>query len=184
MLNSFLDPILSPLLLLDPLVSIILIAFIISGLITLAYKFLTNQSLMKDLRDEQKALQNKIKELKNHPEKAMKVQNEMMELNLKYMSHSMRPTLFTFIPIILIFGWLNSNMAYYPLYPEVPFNVEMEMQKSITGKVSLSIPEGLEYVNSEESQEVINNKVSWNLKGKEGEYDLKEYFVIGLNVLV
>jgi uncharacterized membrane protein (DUF106 family) len=172
MLESILDPLLGWLLYLPPLLSIIIIAFVISLLITLVYKLVTNQDLMKDLREEQKEFQKQLKELKDKPEKAMKVQSEMMETNLKYMSHSMRPTLFTFVPIILIFGWLNSHMAYYPLYPNNPFEVVSEMDKSAIGEVTLNIPDGLEFVNSQNTQEMVNNQVKWIIKGNEGEYNL------------
>ncbi|MBN2422495.1 TMCO1/EMC3 family protein [Candidatus Woesearchaeota archaeon] len=176
MLNSLLDPVLRPLLYINPLLSIVIIAFVISLIVTLAYKFLTNQSLMKDLRKEQKELQKKMKELKNHPEKLMKVQSDMMEINMKYMTHSMKPTLFTFIPIILIFGWLNTHMAYYPLYPEIPFEVTVIMDKAAAGKVSLDLPEGVVFVDSNKEKEILNNEVSWYIKGSEGEYDLDFYY--------
>ncbi|MFH0874350.1 MAG: EMC3/TMCO1 family protein [archaeon] len=170
---NILDTVLGPLLTINPLLSIIIISFILSLLITIAYKFLTNQSLMKDLRDEQNSLQKKLKELKNHPEKAMKVQSEMMEINMKYMTHSMRPTLVTFIPIILIFGWLNANMAYYPLYPNMPFEVNAQMKDGTIGNVNLILPQGLSFAGeSKERQELINNKAMWFLKGPTGEYNL------------
>ncbi|MBU0757237.1 MAG: DUF106 domain-containing protein [Nanoarchaeota archaeon] len=169
---SLLDKALGPLLVINPLISIIIVAFAISLLITVAYKYLTNQSLMKDMKEEQKELQNKIKELKNHPEKAMKIQNKMMEVNMKYMSHSMRPTLFTFIPIIIIFGWLNSHMGYYPLYPGTPFEATVTAARGIAGDITLILPEELSFVNTPKTQEIVNGKVTWIVKGSAGEHDL------------
>lgn len=52
-------------------------------------------------------MQKELKELKDNPEKFMEAQKMMMEKNMQYMKHSMKPTLITFVPLILIFGWLR-----------------------------------------------------------------------------
>ncbi len=174
---AILDTIMGPLLTMHPFLAILLISFILSLVITLAYKFLTNQSLMKDLRTEQNELQKKLKELKNHPEKAMKVQSDMMEINMKYMTHSMRPTLFTFIPIILIFGWLNSHMGYYPLQPGEPFSIDLELKKENTGMVEIAVPEGMELINSQPQQQLVDAKTRWYAQGPAGEYNLTFKFL-------
>ena len=50
--------------------------------------------------------------LKDNPEKMTQVNKQLMEKNLTYMKHSMKPMLFTFIPIIVIFGWMRvANMG-------------------------------------------------------------------------
>lgn len=124
MANSFLDPVLGWILYLDPALGILIISLLVSVIINLSIKFLTNQSLMRELKDEMKELQKQMKSLKNNPNKLSKANSRFMETNMKYMSHSMRPTLFTFLPIIVVFGWLNSHIAYYPLAPETPFEVQ------------------------------------------------------------
>ncbi|MBI4447344.1 DUF106 domain-containing protein [Candidatus Woesearchaeota archaeon] len=98
---------------------LIIISFILTLIVTLAYKFFTDQKLMKELKEEMKALQKEVKELKDHPEKMMEAQKKAMEKNMKYLMHSMKPTLITFIPIILIFGWLRQ---YYTAIgnPDLP----------------------------------------------------------------
>ena len=73
---------------------------LITLLITLIYKFTTDQDLMKQLKAELKELQAEMKALKSEPEKAMEVQKRAMQTNMKYMMQSMKATLFTFIPII------------------------------------------------------------------------------------
>ena len=54
-----------------------------------------------------------MKTLRSDPDKMMVVQRKAMETNMKYMMQSMRPTLFTLIPIIVIFGWLNATLAFF-----------------------------------------------------------------------
>jgi len=125
MFEGILSPIFDPLLKLPMLWVIVIMSFLITFLITLIYKFTTNQSLMKDLKNEMKELQKEMKELKSEPQKMMAVQKKAMQSNMKYMSHSMRSMLFTFIPIILIFGWMNANLAYEPIVPNQEFTTSV-----------------------------------------------------------
>jgi len=108
--TQILDPVMGPLMSIPSPYNLLLVSFILTGAITLTYKFLTDQKLMKEMKDEMKSLQKEMKELKDQPDKVMSHQKKVMEKNLKYMMQSMKPTLITFIPIIIIFGWLR---AYY-----------------------------------------------------------------------
>jgi len=106
--NSFLDPVLGPLMNISSPWNLLLISFILTAIITLLYKFLTDQKLMKELKEEMKEFQKEIKGLRDDPKKMMEVQKLAFEKNMKYMLQSLKPTLFTFIPIIFIFSWLRS----------------------------------------------------------------------------
>jgi uncharacterized membrane protein (DUF106 family) len=166
---NLLDNIFGFLLVLDPAISILLISFLISLIMTLAVKFFTNQSLMKDLRDEMKSLQKELKELKNNPKKMSKVNAQFMETNMKYMTHSMRPTLYTFIPVILIFGWLNSHLGYLPIHPNEPFKVTAFFDDKAQGVISLNAPNNLL---NDPSEKQVEKEVFWQLKGSAGDYNL------------
>lgn len=98
---------------LSPLWSIIVLTLLITFLITLAYKFLTNQELMKSLKQESEALKKEMKSLKNDTEKLMQVQKKAMEKSFEYMRHSMKPTLFYLIPLLLIFSWMSKTFKDY-----------------------------------------------------------------------
>jgi uncharacterized membrane protein (DUF106 family) len=124
---------------------------------------------MKDLKTELKEFQKEIKELKNHPEEAMAVQKKAMETNMKYMSHSMKSTLFTIIPVIIIFGWANANLAFDPILPNQEFTVEASFARGATGTISLIVPEGIE-AKGNLTRVVEDGKVVWVLKGEEGDY--------------
>ena len=93
----------------SPIFGLIFISFILTLLITLVYKYLTDQELMKTLKDDVKFLQKKMKEFKDNPKKVMEIQKEAMEKNTKYMMQSLKPTLITLIPLIFIFGWLRNR---------------------------------------------------------------------------
>lgn len=168
---ALLDPIFNPLLKLDVAWVIAVISLVISLIVTLIYKFMTDQNLMKRLKDEMKALQNEMKELKAHPEKMMEVQKKAMQTNMQYMMQSMKSTLVTFIPIIIIFGWMNANIAYEPLLPGQEFTVSANFAGGTDGLISIdSFPE-LE-IQGNKTKSIDDGKVIWILKGSEGDYTL------------
>ena len=170
--ESIVDPVLRPLLNLPILWALILVSFLISLLITLAYKWMTDQHLMKILKDDMKKFRNQMKEFKKDPQKVMEIQKKSMQTNMKYMMHSMKPTLVTFIPIIIIFGWLSANFAYAPILPDTQFTTTLSFEESYQGNVTLVvIPEQLLFL-SDVNQEVEQGKATWRLKGEEGTYDL------------
>tara|TARA_Y100000310_G_scaffold345183_2_gene462440 strand:+ start:641 stop:1402 length:762 start_codon:yes stop_codon:yes gene_type:complete len=168
-----LDFALGPLLNLPPLLGVAIVSVLVSVIITAVYKLVTNQSLMKDLKNEIKELQKTMKELRDRPEEAMKVQKKAMETNMKYMTHSFKPTLITFIPIILIFGWMNGHFAYEPISPGEEFQVDAIFGKTGKGDVEISVPKEME-IDGNVVKTIEDNKVSWLLKGEqEGKYFLE-----------
>src|SRR3989338_11477103 len=169
---SFLDPTLNfifgPLLNLPPLLSIGIIALLISLAIVIIYKYMTDQSLMKDLKEEIKALQKQARELEEDPQKAMQAKKKAMEVNMKYMAHSFKPTLITIIPIFLIYGWLSSHYAYDPLIAGQEFSIIVELEEGISGLISLDAP-GLEIL-GEKSKNITDGKIIFVMRGPKGEY--------------
>ena len=174
-LENFLNPVFSPLLNLPTLWAVILLSFLISLIITVVYKYTTDQNLMKQLKEEMKEFQREIKELKKEPEKAMQIQKKSMQTNMKYMMHSMRSTLFSIIPIIVIFSWMNANFAYEPILPGQDFTTIVVFEENVNGVIELSVPEGL-IINGDAIKDVEDGEVKWVLRGKEGEYLLEYIF--------
>lgn len=80
---------------------------IITLVLTLAQKFLTDQKELKKLRDEQKAVQKEMKEYKNHPEKLLELQKKSFETMPKMFHLTMRSFVYTGVPIILFFRWFQ-----------------------------------------------------------------------------
>ena len=155
-----------------PFWSILIISFVVTLVTTLVYKFTTDQKKMKKLKEDMKEYQKKIKELsKSDPQKAMSIQQEAMKQNMEYMKHSFKSTLYTFIPLILLFGWLSAHMAYYSILPNQPFNVSAYFAEghALTASIA-SLPE-LEIIGNA-TQSISEGKSIWQLKGAEGEYKL------------
>jgi uncharacterized membrane protein (DUF106 family) len=162
-LEGFLNPVLDPLLNLGPFWAIVVISLVISLLITLIYKLVTNQKKMRELKTEMKDSQKKMKELKDQPEKVMAMQKAAMKKNLEYMKHSFKPTLITFIPIILIFGWLQGSLAFEPIMPGQDFTVMTYFEDGAEGMIELVVPEEGVEILGEASQEA-DDEVEWKLK--------------------
>ena len=100
----------------------------------------------------------------------MELQKKAMEVNMKYMSHSLRPTLITFIPIILIFGWMSAVFAFESIHPQEQFTVTAFFDKNSIGQAELNAPEDLEVIGNK-NQTIQGGKATWALKGtEEGEY--------------
>jgi uncharacterized membrane protein (DUF106 family) len=163
--SSLLDPVLNPVLALHPFFAIVLLSFIITLVMTLIYKWMTNQEMMKSLKEDIKRHQKDMKEHKDNPSKVMEIQKKAMEVNMKYMSQSMKPTLVSFIPIILIFGWMNANLAYEPLIPGQEFTVSASFAKDIYGNASIKVPEGFKV--DSDVKEIVNGKANWSLTAVE-----------------
>jgi len=177
--NAIVDPFLSPLLNLNPLLAIIITTFTIALLIVLMTKKFTDQDLLKRLKGEVKELQAEAKTLRQHPEQMMKVNSRMMETNLKMMTQNFRVMFFTIIPLLLIFSWLGSHFAYLPLGVDSSFEVRAEILEGLGGEVELLVPDGL-VLHSEAVQTINAGSVAWQLSGPEGTYDVSVKYQDGL----
>lgn len=82
-----------------------LIVLAISIIMTLIQKYTTDQKTIKEMKDEQKRLNEESKKFKNNPQKMMEMQKESMKIALPLMKLGMRPIVYTAIPLILFFRW-------------------------------------------------------------------------------
>lgn len=147
-----------------PTILILIIGIFVSSIMVFIYKFMTDQDLMKKLRDEIQELQKEMKELRNNPTRMAEVNSRAMETNMKYMMHSMKPTLVTFIPAILLFGWLNAHVAYDPLIAGNQFSVNLDFEDTIAGTIVPTVPEGLTLIDGE-NYSIKDHNVRFVFKG-------------------
>jgi uncharacterized membrane protein (DUF106 family) len=176
MFNSILDPILGPLLSLGYAWTIIIICFILTLLTTIIYKLTTDQELLKKLKLESKDLQKKIKASSKDPKKAQAIQKQMMEKQLVMMKQTFKSMIYTFVPIIIVYGWLLANVSYIPIEPGSNFTVSANFKEGTFGTISMeSNPPDLIFF-SPANQSIENNQVNWILNGAEGEYMLTFIF--------
>jgi uncharacterized membrane protein (DUF106 family) len=117
-----LNGIFNPILALDPnpanpALTVLIIAFIVSLITTVANKYLVDQD---ELNEKQKAMQDFNKELRDAQKRGdgKKVaelqakQAEMMKDQTAMMTDQFKPMIVTFVPIILIFFWMRSSAIH------------------------------------------------------------------------
>lgn len=169
---DFLNVVFAPLFKVPALLAIIILSFLISLLIIILTKYMTDQALMKKLKEDIKEYQKQIKGLKGNPSEAMAVQKKAMELNMKYMMQSLKPTFIAFLPIIIIFGWMSSTFAYESIKPQQDFSVTLFLENGQNGEAEIIVPEGFA-VSEGKIKKIEGGKVSWTLNGVEGEHILE-----------
>ena len=91
----------------NPKVSIVLVSVLVTFFMTLVTKFFTDQKRMKELKEIQKQCQIKIKDAKGDLKTQTQIQSEMMSCSLEMMKYSMKPMLITFIPLLILIGFLR-----------------------------------------------------------------------------
>ncbi|MBI2666301.1 DUF106 domain-containing protein [Candidatus Woesearchaeota archaeon] len=172
---AFLDPIFNPVLLpllnKSPFLGIVVLGFVISLLITLVYKYFTNQEEMKRLKDQQKEFQQRMKGLKSNPDEMMSVQKEAMKANMEYMKHSFKATLITMLPVLIIFGWMTAHLAYEPIYPGEKYSITAQFAPGVSGDAELLVDEGTTILGNAK-QKIEGAHASWQLQSQEGEHFL------------
>jgi uncharacterized membrane protein (DUF106 family) len=173
-MGNFLDTIFNPwlglALQLPPFWAILIISAFITVIVTVVYKYTTNQHEMKRIKDDLKKYQKEMRETKD-TKKLMGIQKKAMELNMTYMKQSFKSTLYTFVPIIIIFAWLNMHIAYLPITPDSEFSVTAKFADGAKGTISIESTPELEILNGE-NQEIVDGKAVWKLKGDAGEYKM------------
>src|SRR3989338_7777367 len=108
MFDSFFNTIFSPILQLSPAASLMIISLILTLLVTIIYKYTTDQKFLKEAKEEMKILQKEMKEFKDNPSKIMEKQKVLWEKNMKIMMHTLKSSLYTLIPLLIIFSWLRA----------------------------------------------------------------------------
>jgi|SRR3989344_797855 len=124
-LDSFLNFIFGWVLSLGKPWSVIVISFLLSLLVNLAIKFLSDQNAMKKLKEEGQFFKEEMKKFKDEPHKLIELQKKAMESSFNYMKHSMRPTLFTLIPLLVIFNWLGNTFKTGETLIQLPFSIPL-----------------------------------------------------------
>lgn len=119
MVFGALNTIFSPILAMDPnpanpALTVLIIAFFVSLITTIANKYLVDQDEMNEIQERNKAFQRELRDAqkKGDGKKVAELQarqSEMMQDQSKMMTNSFKPMIVTFVPIILIFFWLRNS---------------------------------------------------------------------------
>ena len=119
MVYGALNTIFNPILAMDPnptnpALTVLIIAFIVSLITTIANKYLVDQDEMNEIQERNKAFQKELREAQKRGDgkkiaELQAKQTEMMQDQSKMMTNSFKPMIVTFVPIILIFFWMRTS---------------------------------------------------------------------------
>ena len=102
---------------LPPIVIIFLVSIGVAVLSNLAYKYVTDQAMIRQVREDTKHLQESLK-AQTDPQKKLEIQQQITSLSMKLMPQQFKPMLVTIVPFLLIFTFLNklfTNVSIIPL---------------------------------------------------------------------
>ena len=94
-----------------PQISILVLSFIITLFITIITHFMTDRAMMKMIKEKQKSLKEEMKKHKDNPQKMMELNKQMMEDFPKQMKQSLKVSLVTLVPLLILWGWLRGILA-------------------------------------------------------------------------
>jgi len=109
MLDSFFNAIFGVIIEAWPLGGVLVVSFVLTLLVTIIYKYMTDQRRLKEMKDEMKDLRNQMKQHKGDQAKLMEIQKQSMQKSMEQMKHTFKPMLITFLPLIVIFSWLRNT---------------------------------------------------------------------------
>ncbi|MBS3080929.1 DUF106 domain-containing protein [Candidatus Pacearchaeota archaeon] len=92
---------------------IVVIAFT-SLVLTLSQKYLSDQDQLREIKKEQKILQEEMKKYKENPEKLLELQKKQLEFIPQTFNITLKPLIYTSIPIILLFRWFSDY--FHPIF--------------------------------------------------------------------
>lgn len=114
-IHAAFDPSIGKLLNWNVNIGMIIIAAVLGLIIILVQKYTTDQKTLREIKKEQKLLQEEIKKYKHDQEKFLELNKKQLELLPKTMDITLRPIFYTSVPIILFFRWFNDYFAANPV---------------------------------------------------------------------
>lgn len=109
------DPSLGALLNWNVTIGLLIITAVLNLITTLIHKHVTDQDLLKQLKEEQKLVNAEMKLYRSNPEKSMELSKKSFELMGKTMPITMRPVIYTAIPFILLIRWFTDYFKDNPV---------------------------------------------------------------------
>ncbi len=112
--HAALDPSAGALLNWNLTIGMLAVVFVITIITTLIQKYATDQKALLELRQEQKALQQEMRNNRDNPAKINELSKKQMEFIPRQFKLTSRTILFTGIPFILFFRWFYDYFANIP----------------------------------------------------------------------
>lgn len=109
--HFILDPSFGKLLSWNLIIGFLIITIVMSLVFTLVQKYGTDQESLKEIKKKQKDAQREMKKYRDDPTKALELSKKSMEDMPKIFEITMKPLLYTSIPIVLFFRWFSETLS-------------------------------------------------------------------------
>jgi len=113
--HAVLDPSAGLLLNWNPTLGMLAFSAILSLALTLIQKYTTDQETLREIKKEQKLLQEEMKKYKDQPDKILELQKKQFAIIPKTFEITLRPIMYTSLPIILFFRWFQDYFTANPV---------------------------------------------------------------------
>lgn len=110
-IHAVLDPTLGRALTSSLNLTFFLIVLFFTLLTTLLQKYLTDQATIKQLKEEQRALQKQMREMREHPEKILQLNQRSLEITMQLLPLTLRPVMYTTVPFLLLLRWFGDYFS-------------------------------------------------------------------------
>lgn len=137
------DPIFSPLTVLPPYITIILMSLILTSLVMFVSRIFVNRKLMIQIKEHMEEIKEKLSEAQKsgNKEEQNAQLSELMKVNSQYMTHSMRIMIVSITIAILLFPWLSYTYSQQLFVVENPTeNILLQTQVNETDWKNLGDP--------------------------------------------
>jgi len=118
--HAVLDPSAGVLLNWNLTLGMLIIVLIINILTTIIQKYATDQEALRELKKEQKILQEEMKKYRDHPEKMAELSKKQFAFFPRTMKLTSRAIMFTGVPFILFFRWFGDIFLAMEVTTGVP----------------------------------------------------------------
>lgn len=92
----------------------VIIVAVLTLITSLVQKVTIDKDAMRALKGEQKALNEEMKQHKDNPQKMMELQKKSLEFIPRTFELTLKPSLFTIAPLIILFRWFNDYFIAHP----------------------------------------------------------------------
>lgn len=123
-INFALDMVFSPLLVLSPLFSLLIISTFLTVLVLVINKIFVNTKVMKEIKGKMEEIREQVTAAQKagNQSEAQKFLNEMMKINSEYMKHSLKALIISIVILSLFLPWLRYRFAGIPV-AYLPFSI-------------------------------------------------------------
>ncbi len=157
----------------NELLELILISIGVGALSQLSYWLLTDRKKVKELKAKINEYNQKLKSIKRESEEFTKAYSEYLSITSELLKENLKPTIYTFVPFLILFFVLEYYFAYVPIH----YNQQITFINSSTfsSTCSLSHVSANKYLLNVSNCEVLVGNETINVSSLLGKFQVQKY---------